>query len=91
MARTRFSQPDGQLDLPLIVVESSTGPHALGVVFRRAHTVGVNCQGAFGCLHSFPPAADLEPGATWCAEGRLYIHPAGRDALLELARQFLGS
>ncbi|MEW6754594.1 MAG: hypothetical protein AB1505_26965, partial [Candidatus Latescibacterota bacterium] len=90
LARVRFSQPDAPQDLPLIVVESPTGPHALGVVFRGAQGIGVNCQAAFGCLHSFPAAADLGSGQTWCALGRLYLHPRGKDALLRLAEEFVG-
>jgi len=88
LARTRFSQPDEPQDLPLIVVDSSTGPHALGLIFRSGQGIGVNCQASFGCLHSSPPSADLGPGQTWRAAGRLFIHPQGKDALLGLAEEF---
>lgn len=75
-------------DLPLIVVESSTGDHALGLVFRDATGVGGNHQMSTACLHSDGDSYDIEPGRNATREGLLIIHPEGKEGVLKIAKAF---
>jgi len=83
-----FYKPSHVPDLPLIAVESSTGPHALGLIGESATTVGGNCHRSIGCIHSHPAAVDLAPGASSTRQMRLFLHPDGKDAVLQLAEAF---
>lgn len=77
-------------DLPLVAVASGTGPYAAGLIFQGATSVGGNCQGALGCLHSNVPGSDIAPGDTLERRGFLILHPEGLDGVLEAAEEFHG-
>lgn len=74
--------------LPLIIVESNSGKHALGLIFRDASNVGGNSHMSTGCIHSDGSAYDIEPGETAVREGLLIIHPEGKEAVLKIAKEF---
>lgn len=87
--RCLFYGHDRPVDLPLVVVSSATGPYAAGLIFRGATSVSGNCQGAIDCIHSNVPPADITVSASRELQGYLIIHPAGRDAVLEVAQDFV--
>lgn len=75
--------------LPLIVVESQNGKHAIGLIFRNALRVGGNSQMSTGCIHSDGDSFDLKPGEFAVSEGILIIHPEGKEAVLKIAQEFI--
>ena len=74
--------------LPLIVVDSQTGKHAIGLIFRDALDVGGNSQMSTGCMHSDGGSFDIRPGESAAREGILIIHPEGKEAVLKIAQEF---
>ena len=89
--RCVFYGHDGEADLPLIVVESATGPFAAGLIFRGADSVSGNCGPSIACIHSTAPGRRLEAERTLTQDGRLFIHPEGKDAVLALAEAFMAA
>ncbi|MEN8203015.1 MAG: hypothetical protein ABFS28_10495 [Bacteroidota bacterium] len=91
--RTRFYRTvmEPEQGLPLVVVESSTGSHALGLIFKNATGVGGNSQMSTGCIHSDGDSYTIAPGKSASREGLLIIHPEGKEAVLEMAREFLAA
>lgn len=87
--RCIFYGHEGHPDIPLIVVESAVSSFAAGLVFRGATELGGNCQQYICCIHSLMPAFDIECGNSIVIEGRLFIHPGGKDAVVDLAEAFL--
>jgi hypothetical protein len=78
-----------RIDMPLILVDSATSDYALGFLFKGAESVGGNSARFISCVHSNPPPTNLEPGETVLHEGRLFIHPQGKEHVLSLAAKFL--
>lgn len=76
--------------MPLIIVDSQTSKHAIGLLFKGVNKIGGNAHRALRCIHSDggPGIDALGPGETAVKEGVLIIHPEGKDAVLKIAQEF---